>query len=202
MSELIIGLTGGIGSGKTTVANLFEQYDIEIIDADIVARQVVEKGSEALNQIKNQFGNDYLLADGSLNRAKLRTKVFSDQKAKEWLNALLHPLIRKSMLEQCQQAKSPYCLLVAPLLIENGLNRLVDKVLVIDVSVEEQIKRTVERDNNNREQVEAIISSQVERQERLKHADFVIENTTGEQQQLLSKVESMHREFIKLLVKE
>ncbi|TKB47064.1 dephospho-CoA kinase [Thalassotalea mangrovi] len=201
MSNLIIGLTGGIGSGKTTVANLFKQYDIDIIDADIVARQVVAKGAPALQQIQLHFGEDYLLPNGELNRTKLRHKVFQEPEAKQWLNTLLHPLIREEMITQCQQAKSPYCLLVAPLLIENSLFQTVDKVLVVDIPEQEQIKRTMTRDENTQAQVEAIMASQVSRQERLKHADFVIENTTGEQEQLPLKVEQLHRHFLKLIAK-
>ncbi|TLU66740.1 dephospho-CoA kinase [Thalassotalea litorea] len=199
MSNLIIGLTGGIGSGKTTVANLFSRYDIDIVDADIVARQVVEKGSEALTQIKKHFGDDYLLADGQLNRAKLRKKVFKEPQAKAWLNALLHPLIRTEISVQCQNAKSPYCLLVAPLLIENGLYQSVDKVLVVDISEDEQLQRTMARDNNDKTQIKAIMASQLSRAERLNHADYVIANNTGEQDLLLNKVENLHREFIKLI---
>ncbi|WP_394172641.1 dephospho-CoA kinase [Thalassotalea litorea] len=204
MSNLIIGLTGGIGSGKTTVANLFKRYDIDIIDADIVARQIVAQGSHALDKIKEHFGHDYLLDDGQLNRPKLRTKVFQDPAAKAWLNALLHPLIRSEMTRQCQNAKSPYCLLVAPLLIENGLYKTVDKVLVVDISEDEQIQRTMVRDNNDKAQVEAIMKSQLAREQRLKFADYIITNNTitnntGEQPLLESKVEALHRQFIKLI---
>ncbi|NMP15792.1 dephospho-CoA kinase [Thalassotalea sp. Y01] len=202
MSKVIIGLTGGIGSGKTTVANLFAEYGVDIIDADIVARQIVQPGQPALQHIAAHFGEDYILADGKLNRAKLREKVFANPDDKAWLNGLLHPLIRQTMNEQCQNAKSPYCFLVAPLLIENGINRSVDNVLVIDVKPETQIARTVARDNNSKEQVKRIIAAQVGREERLIHADFVINNDKATMEELRMQVEILHRKFLKMVTED
>jgi dephospho-CoA kinase len=124
VSQIIIGLTGGIGSGKTTIANMFATLGIDIIDADIIAREVVQPNSPALGQIKQHFGDKVIFADGNLNRALLREKIFSCNHEKKWLNDLLHPLIRQSITSQLEQATSPYCLLVAPLLIENKLNAL------------------------------------------------------------------------------
>lgn len=200
MSKLVIGLTGGIGSGKTTVADIFAQYGIDIIDADIVAREVVEPGTPALAKIAEHFGSNFILADGNLDRAKLRHKVFANEADKTWLNALLHPLIRNSMAEQCKLAKSPYCFLVAPLLIENGINNTVNKVLVVDVDPKTQIARTVDRDNNTEEQVQKILDAQVSREERLKHADFLINNDDCSIGELKEQIELLHREFLKLVV--
>lgn len=176
MSSFIIGLTGGIGSGKTTITNYFSELGVEIIDADIIAREVVAKGSSALIQIKQHFGEDYIQEDGSLNRALLREKVFSEPQAKLWLNNLLHPLIRQQIILQTTQAKTPYCILVAPLLIENNLKTMVDRVLVIDVSESTQLTRTMQRDNNSAELAKSIIASQISRKERLIAADDVINN--------------------------
>ncbi|WNC72985.1 dephospho-CoA kinase [Thalassotalea psychrophila] len=200
MSKLVIGLTGGIGSGKTTVADIFAEYGIDIIDADLVAREAVEPGTPALVKIAEHFGPDFILADGHLDRSKLRHRVFANEADKTWLNALLHPLIRNTMTEQCSLAKSPYCFLVAPLLIENGINNTVDKVLVVDVKPETQITRTVNRDNNTAEQAQKILEAQISRDERLAHANYVINNDDCSIDELKEQIELLHREFLKLVV--
>jgi dephospho-CoA kinase len=179
-NKVVIGLTGGIGSGKTTVANFFADLGIDIIDADIAARKVVEPESNALVQISKHFGLQYIKADGTLNRPLLRSQIFSNDIDKLWLNNLLHPLIRQTMLNEIEQSQSPYCLLVAPLLIENNLQSLVERILVIDVCEEEQIKRSVLRDPSSKEEIIRIISSQIPRKERLKHADDIIDNTKSD----------------------
>ena len=176
MSQFIIGLTGGIGSGKTTIANMFAALGIDIIDADIIAREVVQPDSPALNKIKQHFGDKLLFADGTLNRVLLRENIFSCENKKLWLNNLLHPLIRKAITSQLKKASSPYCLLVAPLLIENKLDALVNKVLVIDVSELAQLTRTLERDKSNEQIIKSIMASQLSRLERLSAADDVINN--------------------------
>ncbi|MDN3653578.1 dephospho-CoA kinase [Thalassotalea ponticola] len=198
MSQLIIGLTGGIGSGKTTVANMFAEFGIDIVDADVVARDVVAPGTPALAKIAEYFGADYILANGELNRAKLRERVFKVAKDKDWLNALLHPVIRQTMLTQCKQATSPYCLLVVPLLLENGLDQHVDKVLVVDVTVETQISRTIARDNNDKAQVERIIDAQISREQRVAAADFVIDNNNCSLAELKQQVAQVHKQLLAL----
>jgi len=175
-NKIVIGLTGGIGSGKTTIANLFAELGIDIVDADIAARKVVEAKSHALVQISQHFGPQFILTDGTLNRPLLRSQIFSNEHDKLWLNNLLHPLIRQQMLDEIQLSQSAYCLLVAPLLIENNLLSLVERVLVIDVTEAEQIKRTALRDPSSRDEIRRIISSQIPRTERLQHADDVIDN--------------------------
>jgi len=179
-NKVVIGLTGGIGSGKTTIANFFADLGIDIIDADIAARKVVEPKSSALVQISQRFGLQFIKADGTLNRPLLRSQIFSNDIDKLWLNNLLHPLIRQTMLNEIEQSQSPYCLLVAPLLIENNLQSLVERILVIDVCEEEQIKRSVLRDPSSKEEIIRIISSQIPRKERLKHADDIIDNTKSD----------------------
>lgn len=173
--SLIIGLTGGIGSGKSTVSRFFKALGVEVVDADIVARQVVEKGTPALIKIVEYFGQD-ILENGELNRAKLRSIIFNDAQKKSWLNNLLHPIIRQQMLAALQQASGKYVLLEAPLLFENNLQTYCDYVLVVDVSEELQIQRTMLRDNSDKVIIEKIIASQINRSDRLVKADFVIQN--------------------------
>lgn len=183
---LVIGLTGGIASGKTTVANLFkQQFKIDIVDADMVAREVVEPGTPGLTAIIEHFGSDIVRDDQMLDRAKLREKIFSNPEEKDWLNKLLHPIIREKMVEDLQQVTSDYALLVVPLLVENQLESLCDRVLVVDVDPETQISRTMKRDNVSEEQARAILVSQASRQQRLDMADDVVKNNPDDQDLLL-----------------
>ncbi|KAB0302790.1 dephospho-CoA kinase [Vibrio fortis] len=192
----IIGLTGGIASGKTTVADLFqEHFNIDIVDADIVAREVVAVGSEGLRQIAEHFGEAILLEDGTLNRAKLREQIFSSPEDKTWLNALLHPMIRNKIEEGLTNIRSPYGLLVAPLLIENQMQGMADRVLIVDVPTEVQIERTMNRDNVSEEQVKAILKSQASREQRLAVADDVIKNHT-KNQDLLPQITELHQKYL------
>ena len=176
MSEFIIGLTGGIGSGKTTVSDIFAELNIDIIDADIAARIVVKPGSNALLTIKTHFGADYIDDKGELNRAKLRSRIFSQPRDKTWLNNLLHPLIRTEIVNQIAQAKSSYCLLVAPLLLENSLHKIVNRVLVINIDEASQVARTLARDSSSTAEIKRIIASQMPSEKRLSFADDVINN--------------------------
>lgn len=193
---LVIGLTGGIASGKTTVSDLFQtQFNIDVVDADIVARQVVASNTPGLNAIVQHFGATVLLESGELNRAKLRTLIFSDPNEKQWLNQLLHPMIRQKMHDDLQQVTSPYALLVAPLLIENQLQAMVNRILVVDVSEKTQIERTISRDKVSLEQAEAILKSQATRQQRLQHADDVVKNDT-KNGKLLSQVTELHQKYL------
>ena len=196
MSEFIVGLTGGIGSGKTTIANLFAEHNITIVDADIVARKAVAKDSSALTHISMHFGSDFIQANGQLDRALLRKQIFSNDDDKLWLNNLLHPLIRAQLIEQIKNARSDYCLLVAPLLIENNLTTLVNRVLVIDVSETTQIKRTTRRDNNSVEQVQAIISSQASRKVKQDHADDLLNNDNTSLETLKDTVGKLHQHYL------
>ena len=197
MANLVIGLTGGIGSGKTTVANIFAELGIELVDADIVAREVVSTGTKGLAQIVARFGNDILNPDASLNRAKLRELIFSKDVDREWLNALLHPMIRTEMLNQLDSTQSPYSILIAPLLFENGLDRLVNRTLLVDISPKQQRNRTIIRDSVSAEQVQSIIDSQASREDKLSKADDVIDNH-GEISALRSKIIALHNNYLKL----
>ncbi|WP_318407867.1 dephospho-CoA kinase [Photobacterium leiognathi] len=196
--SLVIGLTGGIGSGKTTVANLFaDTYGIDIIDADIVAREVVEPDTFGLNAIIEKCGKEILLEDGTLNRAKLRDAIFSQPELKTWLNNLLHPLIREKMQQDINQSQSPYCLLVVPLMVENNLQTMTNRLLVVDVDEQVQIQRTQQRDNVSIKQIKNILASQASRKQRLDAADDVITNN-GDNKALVSQVEQLHLQYLKI----
>lgn len=197
MSKFVIGLTGGIGSGKTTVANLFAEEGVDLVDADIVAREVVAKGSKGLQAIITHFGTDIVTETGELDRAKLRQRVFSDEQERQWLNQLLHPLIRQEMLSQVENATSDYVIMVAPLLFENGLDRLVNRTLVVDISPELQVSRTVKRDNVDATQVNNIINSQCSRSDKLARADDIIDNQ-GEISKLKQEVQALHQRYLQL----
>ena len=195
MAKYIVGLTGGIGSGKTTVSDMFAELDIEIIDADIIARQVVAPNSIALKEITQYFGQEILLDNGELNRSALRSKVFTNDEDKQWLNALLHPLIRQSIVSALSAASGEYCILSAPLLLENNLQVLVNTVLVVDVSVDTQINRTCRRDSSNQQEVRAIINSQIDREKRLALADDIINNETTNLSQVRAQVVALNNHY-------
>jgi len=198
---MIIGLTGGIASGKTTVANLFIALGIDIVDADIVAREVVEPGTVALQEISSHFGAAVITPDGHLNRPALRELIFSNQQAKVWLNNLMHPLIRNAIIEQLQATKSPYAILVAPLLLENKMQSLVSRVLVIDADEKKQIERTIQRDAVDEVQTRSIISAQIARPQRLALADDVIKNN-GMINDLTNDVKKLHDSYLACMRKE
>ncbi|MBM7071134.1 dephospho-CoA kinase [Shewanella sp. 202IG2-18] len=200
MDKFVVGLTGGIGSGKTTVANLFAAQGIELVDADIVAREVVAIGSEGLNEIAAHFGESILLENGELNRASLREKVFSNEDQRQWLNQCLHPKIRSRMLQLINSSSSEYTVLVVPLLFENGLDKLVNRTLVVDISNELQIKRTSKRDAVSKAQIQSIIDSQMSRKDKLSKANDVICNQ-GEITDLEQAVIALHEKYLTLIRK-
>ncbi|MEG6217366.1 dephospho-CoA kinase [Enterobacter quasihormaechei] len=191
----IVALTGGIGSGKSTVAQAFARLGITIIDADIIARQVVEPNTPALNAIEAHFGRSVIQADGTLNRRQLRERIFSDPAEKAWLNALLHPIIHQETQRQIAAARSPYVLWVVPLLVENQLQNKADRTLVIDVSRETQIQRTMARDHVSREHAEQILAAQATREARLAVADDVIDNN-GAPDAIASDVARLHAQYL------
>ena len=200
----VVGLTGGIGSGKSTIAELFAELGVPVIDADIVARQVVEKGSPLLTEIATHFGPEILLEDGALNRAALREKVFNHESEKQWLNQLLHPAIRPEMFQQLAAQNAPYCIFMVPLLIENKLTALCQRVLVVDVSEQTQMTRASQRDNNQLALIKNIMQSQVSRSERLQHADDVINNDADLSErlpQLKQKVLDLHHLYLQFAEK-
>ena len=192
---LIVGITGGIGSGKSAVTRRFEQHDIAVVDADLAARVVVEPGKPALGAIAEHFGRDEILADGALDRAALRQRVFADDKERLWLEQLTHPLIAREILDQLAAARSPYTILSSPLLLETSQKDLVDCVVVVDVPEETQLARTMARDNNDEAQIKRIMAAQMQREDRLGQADIVIDNSRT-LEELDGLVEELHKEFL------
>ena len=193
----VVGITGGIGSGKTAATDAFAALGIAIVDADIASRKVVEPGSTALRQIAEHFGAQILQRDGSLDRAALRHIIFANATEKTWLEQLLHPLIAAEVHRQLQSATSPYVVFVSPLLTESKQNDFCDRVLLIDAPEEIQLQRTMQRDNNNAAQVQRIIASQASREYRLQHADDVIENT-GSFEYLTQQIAALHARYLQL----
>lgn len=192
---LVIGVTGGIGSGKSAVTRCFEQRGITVVDADVVSRVVVEPGRPALTAIAQHFGADIIQTDGTLDRAALRVHVFADETERLWLERLTHPLIGQEILDQISASRSPYTILSSPLLLDTTQKALVDCVVVVDVPEQLQLQRTVQRDNNDEAQVKRIMAAQMARKDRLALADIVIENT-GSLELLDSKVEALHQAFL------
>lgn len=193
----VIGLTGGIGSGKTTVADMFAEYGIPIIDADEIARELVEPGQPALERISQVFGEKILNSDGALDRKQLRDLIFHDAKMRKQLETILHPPIWKNMLDRLDSLSAPYAVLVIPLLVDTGNWEMIDRVLVVDAEEDLQIERVMRRDGVSREHAEAIIDNQVSRQERLAAADDVIENT-GSLDDLKTQVKRLHEFYLNL----
>lgn len=199
MMNYIVGLTGGIGSGKSTIAYLFAALGVPIIDADIVAREVVARGKPALLKIIEHFGQSIILENGELNRTLLRQKIFQNPREKEWLNTLLHPLIRQECIVQLSAVKKPYALFVAPLLIENNLQSLCQSLLVVDVNEEIQLKRASLRDKQSPDAIKHIINSQVTRTVRLQWATEIIENNKDLDKNfctLAYEVLQLHRQYL------
>ncbi|WP_447556486.1 dephospho-CoA kinase [Vreelandella sp. EE22] len=196
---MIIGLTGGIGSGKSTVARAFAALGIGYVDADDVAREVVLPGKPALADIIEHFGSDVLNDDDTLNRAALRTRVFAHPTERQWLESVTHPRIRTRIVEHLKalQAHSPYVLLVSPLLFESGQVALVERTLVVDVSIETQRHRTMTRDKVSEDQVSAILAAQLSREARLARADDVIDND-GDPTRLADQIAMLDEYYRKL----
>ena len=197
MSAFVVGLTGGIGCGKSTVTELFASHGVQYVDADIVAREVVMPGTPCLAAISAHFGADILQPNGGLNRASLRQRVFSNSADKLWLEQLLHPAIRQELLTQLAALTSPYALLVAPLLLENKLNRYVQRVLVIDLPETLQLKRAMARDNANEQQIKAIMAAQISRPQRLELADDILKNDSSIAD-LTPRVAALHQHYLQL----
>lgn len=192
-----VALTGGVGSGKSTVADAFAHLGVTVIDADIIARQVVEPGTPALSAIIDRFGSGICLPDGTLNRRALREKIFARADDKAWLNALLHPLIGQQTRQEIAQASSDYVLWVVPLLVENQLHKNADRILVVDVTPDTQLRRTMLRDNVPRELAEKMLAAQASREARLAIADDVIDNN-GAPEAIVSDVARLHQRYLAL----
>ena len=192
---MIIGLTGGIGSGKTAVSDTFKSLGIDIVDADVSSRHVVEKGQPALDDIQAHFGDGILDSENNLDRTKLREIIFKNPQERVWLEKLLHPKIAEHIKDQLESSNSPYCILVSPLLLETEQKSYCSFVLVVDVPEESQIARTAKRDGVSEEQVKNIISAQIDREKRLEQADEILIND-GSMEELKEKVVVLHTKYL------
>lgn len=198
MTPFKVGLTGGIGSGKSTVADLFAKLGAAIIDADQLAHELTASGGAAIEPIRTAFGSEYVDRLGALDRTRMRERVFSDSAAKSRLESILHPMIRAETDRRALQATSPYVILMIPLLVETGEpHARCDRVLVVDCPEPIQIARVMARSDLARDAVEAIIAAQVSRAERLRHADDVIDNS-GPPENLRPQVETLHARYVQL----
>jgi dephospho-CoA kinase len=193
--RFIIGLTGGIGSGKTAASDFFAHKGITVVDADIVAREVVEPNEPAWLAIKDRYGSDAFHEDQTLNRAWLRQKVFAEPEERLWLESQTHPRIRERIIQQLGMATSPYAMLVSPLLFESGQSNLVQQSLVIDVPVGVQVARASSRDTNNEAQIRRIIAAQTSREERCRQADDIVDNS-GTLSELYDQLEKLHTLYL------
>lgn len=192
---LVVGVTGGIGSGKTAATDCFADLGITIVDADLAARIIVEPGRPALAAIAGHFGPEVLLADGCLDRPALRKEVFANESQRLWLEQLTHPLIGEEILNQLSTSGSIYTVLSSPLLLETSQGELCDLTVVVDVPEDTQLQRTMNRDNNDEAQVRRIMAAQISRPERLSRADHIIDNS-GDLGQLKTQVEKLHALFV------
>ena len=197
----VVGLTGGIGSGKSAAAEMFRAWGVEVIDADALAREVVEPGQPALGDIAAHFGSELLTAEGYLDRAALRKVVFSNPEQKSWLENLLHPLIAELLQRRLNATKSPYAILESPLLLETEQYKLVDRVIVIDVNEEILIARSVSRDGSDEAVFRSFIASQIDRAKRIQHADDLVSNEEG-LEQLREKVEALHSKYLEMVAEK
>lgn len=197
MIMLKVGLTGGIGSGKTTVAELFQQLGAPIIDADLIAREITEVDQPAYLEIVKKLGDSILLSDRQLDRKKLRDRIFADDDLKQWLEELLHPVIKKAIIDRAAKLTFAYCIVSIPLLVETHSFDLVDRVLVIETNIDLQIERTIARDTSTPEQILKIIHSQATGSQRVKFADDIIYNN-GDLQQLAEQVQKIHIKYLAL----
>lgn len=194
---LRIGLTGGIASGKTTVSEHFSKLGATVIDADQIARQVMEIGQKAYSLIIDAFGPEVLNQNKEIDRDYLRRRVFDDNEERKRLEAIVHPLVRNEIQKKTQELDEGYCIIVVPLLVEAGYFDLIDRILVVDTTIENQQERLKARSGLDQEQIKKIMASQVDRKTRLSHADDVIENNS-DIKKLEEQVESLHQKYLKL----
>ena len=197
--SLKIGLTGGIASGKSTVANLFSDLGVEIVDADEIAHSITSKQGSAYDKIVKHFGNSVLGDDNELDRKKLRTIIFNNSELRKDLEQIIHPEVHSIINKQTFESQEPYQIIVIPLLIETGYQNFVDRVLIIDCSLETQLARLMHRDNEKLESARKIVANQIQRKERLKFANDIIENEKKTSISVLKKkVQQLHNNYLEL----
>ena len=193
----VLGITGGIGSGKTAVTDIFSELNIDVIDADIASRKAVEKGSSSLKEIEDHFGSEIILNDGNLDRQKLREVIFDKEEEKDWLEKLLHPQILKIISSELAESRTKYTILVSPLLFETGQYKLCSRTLLVDVEEKLQIARASKRDNVSEEQIKSIIEAQMPRSEKITLANDIVTNN-GTLEDLRKEIISLHNNYLKL----
>lgn len=193
--RFVVGITGGIGSGKSAVTDYLETKGITVVDADKVARVVVEPGTSGLAAIAEHFGSDILLPDGGLDRAALRKVVFDNPDERKALEGITHPRIREEIAQQLSQASSPYVVLASPLLLESGQNSFANYVVVVDVPESVQLSRTMARDDNSEQLVKSIMAAQLDRKTRLSRADTSISNNSS-LDELYARVDELHEDLL------
>jgi dephospho-CoA kinase len=198
---LRIGLTGGIASGKSLVADMFAAKGIPVIDTDVIARDVVQPGEPALQEIAQQFGPEVLDADGRLDRRRLRELVFADDAKRKALEAILHPRIRAEAVRQSEAAGGDYQIIVVPLLVESPMRQFMDRILVVDCSEDTQLERLLDRDTETEEQARCMIAAQASRQQRLAVADDVVDND-GTKAETARQIAHLHRQYLELSKKK
>jgi dephospho-CoA kinase len=194
---LIIGLTGGIGSGKSVASDKFKSLGIVVVDADVASRTVVEPGKPALKEIQDHFGSGIITAEGKLDRNKLREIIATDAKERKWLESVLHPKIGEQITKEISESTSVYTLFVAPLLLETNSQEMCSRVVVVDVPKDVQIQRTAKRDKVSSNQVEQMVAAQMKREKRLEKADDVLLNN-GTIEDLEKQVEELHKKYIQM----
>lgn len=195
--SLKIGLTGGVASGKTSVSNCFAKLGIEIIDADVIARDLLKQGTACYQQVVQVFGEEVLLDSADINRSWLREHIFSNPEAKTALESIIHPAVRQALLQGSENARGPYCIVSVPLLIEAEMQSLVDRIMVVDVPPEQQIERLIQRDKIPPKQAQAMLNGQTSREQRLSFADDIIDNSQT-LSELDEQIKKLHRHYLKL----
>lgn len=194
---LTIGLTGGIGSGKSTVAKIFGELDVPVFDTDLIARELVVPGSSTATEIRKIFGDEIFLDNDEINREALKQRIFNDDDSRLQLESILHPKIHDRLLSLIASCTSPYCVAVIPLLIEKNWQDVVDRILVVDLAEDEQLKRASSRDNVSETLVSQIVRTQVGRNKRLSYANDIIDNN-GSLESLTSQVNELHKKYLSL----
>ncbi|UDG82804.1 dephospho-CoA kinase [Candidatus Vallotia lariciata] len=197
---LKVGLTGGIGSGKTIVSNAFATYGVSIVDTDLISHRITASGGKAISGIRSRFGSAFITTEGAMNRARMRALIFNNTQAKQQLEAILHPLIRIEADFEIRAASSPYVICVVPLLVEVGnyWHKRVDRLLVVDCAVQTQVERVIQRNGFTRKQVQVIIESQATRQTRIAVADDILINETDIIDPILPKIALLHQRYLYL----
>lgn len=194
---MIVGVTGGIGTGKSIVCGIFKSLGVPVNDADKIAHSIVETNQAVLQTIAKKFGNQYIGPDNSLNRKKLKQRIFASTKDRLWLEQLLHPLIAEEIILYAKNITYPYCIIEIPLLVEANMQNIVDRILTVDCPIDVQIQRAIQRDNEHADEIKSIIAIQITREERLAITNDVIENTS-DIHTLTNKVKQLHQLYLRL----